>query len=259
MNTAVKQYTKELYKQFNYLATWLPGTPLNLGDIGVLNKNEFVAISNLKELGIAFEVEEDTTKSDLKYLSNQAVSITTKLAGTAPVLNSVLSEADAGFSVEFSRENAVLFKANGTLSPRIKNQIKLGEEIIERFKKGEWDKNWVVITELIKADSSTIIISSSSNGKIELRAKANISAGNLDIANASLNLEPKFEKDLETNIICGDKLTPLFKASKVKNRWFSDPVFRTRKITPINFLTPKSAIESPESIYFDEAEFQYED
>lgn len=122
-----------------------------------MNKNEFVAISNLKDLGIAFEVEDDTTESDLKHLSSQAVSITTKLAGTAPVLNSVLSEADAGFSVEFSRENAVLLKANGTLSPRIKNQIKLGEELIERFKKGEWDKNWVVITELAKADSSTNI------------------------------------------------------------------------------------------------------
>ena len=40
-----KKYTKELNQQFGYLATWLPGTPLALGDIGILRNNEFTKIS----------------------------------------------------------------------------------------------------------------------------------------------------------------------------------------------------------------------
>lgn len=257
--TTVKQYTKELYKQFNYFATWLPGTPLKLGDIGIMNNNEFTAISNLLDEGLNFEVDEDFTKSDLEYSSSRAVSITTKIAGTAPALNSVLSDADAGFSVEFSRENAVLFKANGTLSPRIKNQIKLGAEIIERFKKGDWDKDWVVITELITADSSTILISSSDNSKIELRAKTAVSAGNFDIANAKLNLEPTFSKDLVTRIICEQNITPLFKVSRIKSKLFQPPKFRVRKVNSMDFVTPNRAKSSSELLFFDEAEFIFEE
>jgi hypothetical protein len=252
----VKKYTNELYRQFHYFATWLPGTPLELGTIGVLKNNEFTKVSNLKNENIDFEIDEDTTKSDLEHSSKGAVSIITKLAGTAPIAGSVLSDADAGFTVEFSQENAILFKANGTLSPSIRDQIKLGKEIIERFKQGKWNKDWVVITELVKADSATIIISSSSNGKIELKAKADISATGLDIADASANFQCSFSKDLSTKIIAETGLTPLFKIGRVKSRPFSKPVFSARNVTMMDIMTPSVAKQNPNLLFFDNADYE---
>jgi hypothetical protein len=254
-----KKYTKELKRQFGYLATWLPGTPLSLGDIGVLRNNEFTKISNLADLGITFEIELDSTKADIEHSSKGAVSISTKASGAIATQGSVLGEIDAGVTVVFSKESAILFKANGTTSPSIKDQIKLGKEILKLYKEGKWDKDWAVVTEKVDAESATILISSSKNGKIELKAKGEIETKNIDIADAELDFELSYSKDLSTKIFAEESLTPLFKASKVKSRLFLPPAFKMNKIHSMDFMTPDKAKQNEEFIYFGEAEFELED
>lgn len=251
-----RKYTRELKKQFGYLATWFPGTPIALGDIGVFKRNEFTKISNLSDFGISFDIEQDSTKSDMEYSSRGGVSVMTKASGTAAIEGSTLGEIDAGITVKFSKEKAIFFKANGTTSPNIKNQIKLGEEVIELFKSGRWNKDWAVVTELVNVESATVLISNSSDGKIELKAKSKVAAVSLDIADANLGLEIKFFKDLSTRIVAQESLTPLFKASKVKGRWFLPPVFRANSLQEIDLMTPEEAKKNSESIYFGEVELE---
>lgn len=253
-----KTYTQELKQQFGYLATWLPGTPMDLGDIGVLKDNQFTKISNLSDFNIDFEIEPDTTESDLEHSSKGSVSISTKASGTVAPQGSTLGDIDAGITVQFNKENAILFKANGTTSPSIKNQIVLGQQILELYKQGKWDKDWAVITEKVDAKSATILISGSNGGKIELKAKGEVKAAKLDIADANLGFELTFSKDLSTKIIAEQSLSPLFKASKVKGRLFSSPVFGMKKISPMDIITPEKATTHPDLIYFDDADFELE-
>ena len=254
-----RKYTRELKKQFGYIATWLPGTPLELGDVGVFKKNQFTKISNLSDFNIPFEIEPDTTKSDIEHSSEGAVSITTKASGTVAPQGSALAEVDAGIIVQFSKEKAILFKVIGTLSPSIKNQIALGNTILGLYREGRWDKDWAIITELVNADSGTILISSSSSGKIELKAKADVEAVKLDIADASLDLGVSYSKDLSTKIIADEGLTPLFKASMVRSRFILKPKFEMNFMKSMDLMTPDKAKQEEDSIYFGEVEFDYED
>jgi len=224
-----KMYTNELKKQFGYLATWLPGTPIALGDIGKMDDNVFTKISNLSDLGISFETQQDDTPSDIEHNSQGAVSVSFKAAGSAAPPGSSLGEVDAGISVSFSKENAILFKANGTTSPSIKNQISLGQEILKRYDAGDWDKSWVVVTEVVNANSATILISGSADSKIELKAKGSVEVVKIDIADADLGLETTTSKDLSTKILAEKSLTPLFKVSKVQKKFFKDPGFEISK------------------------------
>lgn len=261
-----RKYTRELKKQFGYFATWLPGTPLELGDIGVLKGNIFTKISNLSDFKIKFDVEKDTSKADIEHSSKGAVSITTKASGTVAPQGSSLGEIEAGIRVEFNKENAILFKANATLSPSIKDQVSVGNQVIKLFEEGKWDKNWVVITEIVEAESATILISSSSNSKIELKAKGDVGSANLDIADADLGFELKFSKDLSTKIIAEESLTPLFRASKIKRPWFSKPVFQTNRIKSfelesnelgaIDLITPNMVKKDSMKLTFDQVEFE---
>ncbi|BDS11277.1 hypothetical protein [Aureispira anguillae] len=256
-----KKYTGELSRKFGYLATWLPETPLALGDIGILKKNQFTRISNLADLGIDFEVIKDNSKSDIEHSSEGAVSISTKASGSMAPANSVLGELDAGMLVEFSKTDAVLFKANGTLSPSIKDQIGLGKKVLKLYQEGKWDKDWAVITELVTAESATILISGSNKGKVELKAKGNAEAATIDIANAELNFEISFSKDLSTKIIAQENLTPLFRASKVKSRFLMPPVFGIRALSAMDLMTPDKAKEDESLLYFDKVDYdnQWED
>jgi len=253
-----KKYTREIKQQFGYLATWLPSTPIDLGDIGILKNNQFTKISNLSDLGIRFEIKRDETKSDIEHSSKGAVSITTKASGTVAPQGSTLGEVDAGITVEFSKENAILFKANGTTSPSISDQIALGKTIIELYKEGKWEKDWAVITEKVDAESATILIASSSNGKIEMKAKGEIKAAKLDIADAALAFEMIFSKDLSTKIICEESLTPLFKASKVHSNLFMSANFKMNNIQAMDLMTPEKAKSNDEFLYFGETDFEFD-
>lgn len=238
---AQKQYTNELRRKFGYYATWNPGVPLSLGDVGTLSGNIFTRLSSLNTMGINFAIRTDNTTSLLEHNSQGSVTVTTKVAGSIAPQGSVLTNADVGLIVEFSKENSTLFKANDTRSPSIEDTITLGNEIIRRYKDGNWSKSWVVITELVEATSGTVLIANKANGKIELKANANINAPTIDIADASFQFSTQFSTGLETKIIAAQGLTPLFKVMGIKSRIFLPPIFKSQGVKALDLLTPETA------------------
>lgn len=246
-----EQYTDEMKKKFGYIATWLPGVPLLLGDIGILNDNVFTRIASLEDFQIPFDIREDDTADDLDYSSRGSVSVTTKISGTAAPQGSTLGSIDAGFIVEFGNENSILFKANQTRTNLIKDTIKIGDEILKLYRDGKWNKHWVVITELVKAETATIFISNTTNAKIELKANANIEATKLDIADAKFEFGATFYKGLDTKIIAQTGLSPLFKVKGLKTRIFLPPIFKERGLEAFDLVTPDTAKnQHKEEIYF---------
>jgi len=242
----INKYTKTIKQQLGYLATWLPSTPLALGDIGILKKNKFNRIGRLEDF--------DIDKEDIEHSTKGGHSITTKVAGTISPAGSSLLQADAGIIIEFLKEKAIIFKATNAIA----------QTIIELFKQGKWNKDWAVITELVHAESCSVIIANSSHAKIELKVNIKKALPHvLDIADAGLQLAPVFTKDLLTEIIAKEALTPLFKASKLKTRLFTHPAFETSNLrlnksgmTTMDLMTPETARQQPELLFMSEADFE---
>ena len=217
MTSVKKQYIKEMKKRYGgYHATWAPGVPLQVGDIGTFdNDGGFSKIANLANLNIPFEICPDEAGDQLDYSSQGSSSVTAKLSGAVAPNGSVLAEGDAGIIVEFSKTNSILFKAKDVTYPSINNQIQLEKDIIELYKNGKWKKEWCVITELAVAESATIIISNSANSRIELKANANLEAATINIADAAFNFSIQSARNLNTTIIAQGGVTPLFIAKKL--------------------------------------------
>ncbi len=216
MAEIVDYYLTEMADKFKYYAAWLPGISLRLGDIGIINdQNQFIPKTSLKNRGITFEVREDSKKDDLKHSSSEGVSISMKAAGEVLAGTKVLKPADVGFIAEFGRANAVVFHADGVVSTRIEDIDKLVTDIAAKAEKNEWKKEWAVITELITADSSTILISNSNNARIEIKASADVPG--LNIASADAKLGVAFESGMHTSIVAKNGLTPLFNVAKLES------------------------------------------
>jgi len=111
------QYTRELHAKFGYLATWAPKVELHLGDVGTLKDHIFEPVTTLARLGIPFETRAAEGLADYEYVSSGNVSINVKSAGQAPALGSALTAAEAGITVEFGAENAVVFQAANCRNP----------------------------------------------------------------------------------------------------------------------------------------------
>lgn len=257
MVSIAEQYMDEMHDEFKYFATWLPGNPLHIGDIGELDNNEFTYISNLNKKGIDFEVQTDSSKNTLEHTTKGDVSISTKLNGEIGIPKFNLDVADAGIIVEFGIKGGIAFNAEGVKNIKITEVDKIDQEIKNRWDKGLWKDNWVVISELVIADSTTILISNEKNASIALKAK--IQVPKLSLASIDANFEPTYKKSINTSIICQSELTPLFKARGVhKEFWrFGRATVGAKKGIELNI--PDISIESssrPSNKIVGEIEYQ---
>jgi hypothetical protein len=226
MTSAHLLYTEEMYKRFGYLATWVPNINLNLGDVGVMKDRVFERVTTLAQQSITFETRADPNYADYEYTSANGVKVKIKGAGEVPMAGSVISQADAGISYAFQRENAIVFQATRCREMSILDQSNLGTQILSFYEQGKWPEDYVVITNLISCQGTTILISSSSSGMIEFSIDAGLNPGRIiQIADVKTGLKVVQSSNIGVKFIAAKDLTPLFKAAGVKKRLLMKPQF----------------------------------
>jgi hypothetical protein len=222
------QYAKELHSQFGYLATWLPTASLKLGDIGTIKDGVFERTGNLKDLGIEFTAETYPDASDLEYASADAVSQEIKGGGNVPGTAGSGGMVEATVGISFKRANAVLLQASRCNSSVISNIAEIADSILSRYADGEWPADQVLITDLISADTLTVVISSGANAEIDLSVKGDVGSGVAKLASANASYSVNKASSIGTRIIGQKGATPLFKARGIKRSLFpwGEPKFK---------------------------------
>jgi hypothetical protein len=224
-----KFYLSHMNAKTGYRATWDPGRPLQIGQVGKLDGSGiFSVFSTLEKEGIPIEVLSDESSGEMDYTSNESVNISVKLAGSAPAAGSVLTDVEAGFSFEFKSEKAVVFQTSGHKTHQLVNLGEIEKLVLKKFNDGNWEKDWLIVTQLVAADTATIIISNSSNGKLELKAKAGAGTANLKLTDASLGLTVAREQGSTLKYITQNGLTPLYRLMGIRHPLFGKKQLATR-------------------------------
>jgi hypothetical protein len=225
-----KIYVNEIKKKINYNAVWLPTVKVTPRDIGKISNYQYYPFTTLDNLGISYNSVIEIPQMDFEYSSSNAFTIRVKAAGEAPFVGSVIAKADAGINIRFHKKNAIVFRATKCKIFRIKDLLDLEKQILLRYNKDEWDENMVVVTETVVANGTTIIISNSNNGQIDLKFKKYIGKELevISIADLNTNFQIIREVNISTNIIASKKLTPLFKIFGIKKKLFKHPRFEIR-------------------------------
>jgi len=224
-----KFYLAHMSAKTGYRAAWDPSRPHVIGQIGKLDQSGvFNVFSNLEKEGIPVETLADPSTMEMDYTSHDSVSISVKLSGKAPQAGSVLTDAEAGFSFEFKNERSIVFQTSGHRTHQLTNLAEIERLIIQKFKDGNWDKNWLIITQLVEANTATIIISNSSNSSLELSAKASAGTTDLKLTDASLGLTVAREKGSTLKYITQNGLTPLYRVMGIRHPLFGKPQLSTK-------------------------------
>ena len=139
------------------------------------------------------------------------------------------AKGKAALEISFKAENAVLFNAAGVRYDSVSDHGALGRRILELYEDGRWDPRHSVITELARAGSTTVIISSGTSASILLLAEADVPS--IDLADASAKFSPSLERDIGYKAIAEDGMIPLFGLARVRPNkmfWWRQPEFRKR-------------------------------
>jgi hypothetical protein len=217
-----KLYAKDVFENLKYRPTWLPGSPIELGAVGVIEEGIFRPITELKNLDIPFAVKADSDQDAIDFASKNGVSVSFKAAGEANGKFQAVAKADAGVLIEFSREGAVVLQLRNVSLNRVADQSALSRELLRSMAVGDvskqWQRDWVVITEVARAGRATIVISSSGHSKLELKASG--SAAPVSLVDASAALSVAAESEISTKVIAEAGLTPLYRGLRVRPAFF---------------------------------------
>src|ERR1035437_4990649 len=124
---------------------------------------DFVEVFLFTNAAVRIYAESTSDPSSLDISSESGVAISFKAAGETNPSFAHVGEADVGIKVDFGTRGAFVLQAPETFHTEMGDRLTLQRRIIDAFKRGSWEKDWLVITRLVKATSATVLISKSSN------------------------------------------------------------------------------------------------
>lgn len=214
-------YCEGVHKSFTlYYGNWFPINPIKLGDIGTLNGDMFIYEKNISDLGFKkLNIEKKIKVGNTQFTSEGSVSV--KHLAKCEVTELTTS---AGLEITFSKENSLFINASNCTVERYSNKTELGNFILKCYNKHKtWNKDWVIVTELIRSDNTNVVISANANSSILLEATSNIET--IDIADAQINFSVVKYNGLSYKLISQKNITPFFCLSKIHTTIFKDPKF----------------------------------
>lgn len=192
MSTLAKKYCNEILSELDKIPVYLPGTPVNVGDIisfdnGIFRKRpvgSFDHVSKLQKLNVPFEVEEDNEPDPYIFGSKSGVSIGFEAGATAG------SVGQGKLTINFSEEGAIYFAALGCTVRKMSDTTHLKAAIEPHKDRLNW-KDAFIVTSVTTARKALIMQSKSNNAKLEIEGDVkNLQPGagvNLD-ANAGVKI-----------------------------------------------------------------------
>jgi len=223
MATPVKLYQQEMHRNLGYFATWLPTSILELGDIGVWEGGRFRKVASLTELGLGTGAIREGNSENMSYSASAKRSM-----GVSAGASSTVPLGSAELSIQFSSQGGFVFDATGVRNIEIAERIQLGEKMLQAYRQGHWQKEWMLVEAMYRADSATIIVSEDSSSEIVLKAEANVPLGTLPLSDPKVGLNVSSTSGKIVHVVAAGGLSPLYSCLKVDK-----PIFSDAKVVPV--------------------------
>jgi hypothetical protein len=216
-----EQYTEEIHREFGYSATWLPNTQINLGDVGFFRRNRFDRVTSLAEMGVNAAASEPGDTSDLEYLSADQIQFSSRTGAEGNPAPG--ADASTTVSVLFGRAHAVVFQALASRVTAISDLNALAAALLPLVESREWQRDYAVITEVIRTGPSAVLVSSQANARADFRVRVGALAGPCTLAQAAANLSMVSTSGVAVKVLAPVGLTPMFRACAFRSRWRKTP------------------------------------
>jgi hypothetical protein len=163
------KFVREIQRSLDYLPTWLPTTRLRLGDIVALEETGTRLLGSIESYGIPMRTRPGTRAGMTRHMTQGAVSINVNgKVANAP------DEDQARVAIEFSEADAILFAASNCQSELVENLAEVGSEVVSLFRASCWQRKWLVVTEVIHAKTTSVLISQKAGAVLESTATTDL-------------------------------------------------------------------------------------
>lgn len=165
------EFWDEFQARFSRAPVWLPGTSMQVGDIGIIDRGGYLGIGNLADFGIGFEELPSDAKPEYFISSQHASSTDVQGTGVASDPAGTIARIEASMQISFTAEKAFVVRAGQVQGKRIADVLKVENEISRRQTVNPfWGKEWIYVQEVVTAQPCIMVVSEASGAKTTIKA-----------------------------------------------------------------------------------------
>ncbi len=212
---AVK-YAIEVHKKYRtYWPTWIPNEPVAIGDCGELHRGIFFKrLGHVSEYGVskaALKTRPAKRGNDLYFRSKGRVRVQLQADGRNAIPGLGIPPGNVGGRIKFTRANAAFLAAVGVKVRALRSEHKLRAELTAKVEGHAFPADYVVVTDLLDAESGRVFISSAGGESVMLHGRAAVGAAPLQLASLGGRLDMATDSEAMMSFDGTQGMTPLFK------------------------------------------------
>ena len=209
MSRIEKRLYTEIRDQLGYYPTWPIGRQLELGLVGYLNNRymSFDWVTSLNDLGFNFETPPpQELMFDEMYATESAVNYSFEFSNADNLMG----------NFKFKKGRAFTAQGYKMVIHKIKTQY-LNKVLLPKIQNNdiEWDKKWVIITELFHAGGFTLLVGGKAGGEVSLSANVPKQVLSFNTADIGANIQIVKENSMSYRNVCAAGATPYFYIHKL--------------------------------------------
>jgi hypothetical protein len=212
---------REVRDTLGFYPNWPTNDNIELGLIGQHFSREasFEWKTSLSNLGISFHTLTSSTSTD---------RLDTSASGVNYEFSSNLTDKHASAEFEFTKGRSFATQGFNMYYKRI-NTGDLERDLLPLIngKHVQWDKEWVILTELFEANSFTTLVSESKKARAVIAASVPILANTFNIADPNLGLKVTESSNMAHREIATMSVKPYFVIHKAI--WFDGSYRRLKQ------------------------------
>jgi hypothetical protein len=214
-------YASEVQGQTHRYANWLPNSPLEIGHFGSMKGMLFESLGRIE--GIPTITSPATEDIDFTIHASRKIDATQEAAADAGV-----TSGQVLLGIGFEKEAGVSFSATETRTERVQDFKALGEMLISKIDSREFNKNHVIVVEVVHAAKATIICSSKAGAEVKFAVAAKTPINPTVMVNLNSSGSLVAERGVGFKIVGEGPIHPLFGLASIKSPLWGDRTIITR-------------------------------
>lgn len=198
------------------------GTPIEPGVIGTLSGGKFTRRGSVESIlkKPLPPLTSSTAPANWGLTSGKSVSVSILASGKTSKLFPEFPSASVRAEISFGGQSSYVLSARDVIVSTVADPASLLGAILAAYGRREWEKDYILVSEVATPGSVFAALSNSGGGGVLLSAKGDLNAGPVDIAGLAANFQVSAKtSDAETYESGGQPL--FFNALRVRGKWLS--------------------------------------
>jgi outer membrane receptor for ferrienterochelin and colicin len=197
---------------------------ITVGAVGrFVGDKVFDVETSLDSYGIGFPTDESHEGSNsIDYTSEGVKNFGVTVGAQIPNLASGTVDLGTKVKISFNNQYGIAFLAQGLRYLTMQDQPQMARAVAQLAERGQWGRDWHIVTQVATAESVTILISDSSSAEVELALTGEVNVQGIQLMGAEFSPRILSQTNMNTLMVNKGGYAPLFRAKRVKQTFFGN-------------------------------------